>query len=468
MNVTRVAALLAVLVSACKARKAEDLAEASSILVVSALRGTTEPCGCTSHPLGGLDRLAAKVGMHRAAGAGALLMVGDTYFEHATSADHARAQDEARASVISDVIERLGPAALVLGPADIARGRRQEQVPRTIELGGLTVALFQRAELDSKSCGALRAEIARAQADARVLLLGNETPSARVCESGADIVLVPGGEEARVPTVAAGALWIDAADRGRYLGQVVFHMGPPGPWTFYDEGKSARVTHDAKRERLRREIEALDDGPAKEARRAKLAVLEAASSTSEKPSGRYVTWKLEAIDRDVEPAGWATDALQGFNQSLCDITRAATRERTCERASSVADHFIGTGVCQGCHVEEMEVYRKSAHAHAWATLERASKSCDLTCVGCHSVGWERPGGYCRLDDVERFANVGCESCHGPGRGHAMNPTDRTGWSASFVRDPAVTTCVTCHNPQHSDTFDFATYRPRILGPGHGG
>ncbi len=466
-TLTRVAALLVVLVSACKTRR-EDPAEAASLLVISALRGTTEPCGCTSHPLGGLDRMATRVGAHRSAGARALLMVGDTFFEQGKSPDHARAQDEARASVIDAVVERLGPIAMVLGPADLARGREQGSVPKSIELGGLKVALFQRPDLDARSCGPLRSEIARTEADARVLLLGNDSQVARVCESGADIVLVPGGEEPRVPSVAAGALWIDAADKGRYLGQIVFHMGPPGPWTFYDEGKSARVTHDAKRERLRRELDALEEGPAKEARRAKLQALEAETTSSEKPLGRYVTWKLEAIDRDIEPAEWATDALQSFNQSLCDITKAATRERTCERADGISDHYVGTSVCHGCHVEEMEVYRKTSHAHAWTTLEKASKSCDLNCVGCHTVGWEKPGGVCRLDDLERFTNVGCESCHGPGRGHAMNPTDREGWSKSFVRNPGVDTCVTCHNPQHSDKFDFATYRPKILGPGHGG
>lgn len=465
-TLTRAAIVALVVVAACKRRGGD--AEASSLLVVSSLRGTTEPCGCTSNPLGGLDRLAARVEAHREAGARNLLMVGDTYFEQPTSPEHSRSQDEARAEVIASVLERLEPTALLLGPADLARGQKQPDVPTMLTLGsGLRVAVFQRPQLGARNCAELRGATARAEADVRVLLLASDGAEGRVCDSGVDIVLVPGGEEPRSPAVAAGALWIDAADKGRYLGQLTFHSGPPGPWTFYDEGKSARVTNDAKRERLRREIEALDDGPAKVARRAKLAELDAAQTTSEKPVGRYVTWKLEAIDREVQPVAWATQELQGFNRSLCDITTASTRERVCERAA-IADQYVGTGVCQGCHAEEVAVYAKTAHAHAWATLENASKSCDLTCIGCHSVGYEKAGGYCRLDAVEQFKNVGCESCHGPGRGHAMNPADRSGWSTLFVRDPTAATCMTCHNPQHSDRFDFTTYRPRILGPGHGG
>jgi hypothetical protein len=138
----------------------------------------------------------------------------------------------------------------------------------------------------------------------------------------------------------------------------------------------------------------------------------------------------------------------------------------CEDAPA-ADHYAGTAVCKGCHAAAFEVYDKTKHAHAWTTLEVAGKTCDLGCIGCHSVGYEKPGGYCRVDDVTPFVNVGCESCHGPGRGHAMSPADRAGWSTAFTRDPGPTRCTMCHNPQHSDRFDFSAYRPRILGPGHG-
>jgi predicted CXXCH cytochrome family protein len=58
--------------------------------------------------------------------------------------------------------------------------------------------------------------------------------------------------------------------------------------------------------------------------------------------------------------------------------------------------------------------------------------------------------------------VGCESCHGPGSLHAEDPTPK-----NIVRSPGRELCVTCHNPENSPHFDFATYLPRVLGPGHG-
>ena len=88
-------------------------------------------------------------------------------------------------------------------------------------------------------------------------------------------------------------------------------------------------------------------------------------------------------------------------------------------------------------------------------------------IGCHVVGFEQPGGFCRLADAPTWANVGCESCHGPGAGHIASPGDRAAWSKRFVANTPEAVCVGCHNQEHSDQFNFATYRPRILGPGHG-
>ncbi len=463
-KLTRVVLLLVMGLAACKRREG---AEARSLLVITALRGTTEPCGCTSHPLGGLDRLAARVEAHREAGARGLLVVGDTYYLDAASQEHARSEDEARASVIDGILEKLGPLATATGPADAAQGVHEASSTSIVDLGtDLHAAIYARPHLDADSCKALRAETARADADVRVLLLGEDTPAARACDNGIDVVLVPGAEDPHEPRVVGSSLWIDAGDKGRYLGQLTFYPGPPGPWVFFDEGRGARVVANAKRERLKAEIEALKDGPAKEARRAKLKTVEAEVAEPEKPNGRYVTWQRETIDHAVEPATWATEKLAHYNASLCDITTASTHDRVCAKAAE-ADQYIGSAACEACHPAAFEVYRGSQHAHAWATLETAGKQCDLGCIGCHSVGYEKPGGYCRLDDVTDFRNVGCENCHGPGRGHAMNPVARETWSKAFHRRVGSETCVTCHNHEHSDQFEFATYLPRILGPGHG-
>ncbi|MEZ4273120.1 MAG: cytochrome c family protein, partial [Myxococcota bacterium] len=123
--------------------------------------------------------------------------------------------------------------------------------------------------------------------------------------------------------------------------------------------------------------------------------------------------------------------------------------------------------CATCHPDAMVAYEKTKHAQAWETLVSKGKQCDVGCIGCHTVGYQQPGGFCRVEDAPFHGDVGCESCHGPGAGHASAPFDKSARAASFTRARHAAVCVGCHNPQHSDLFNFDTYLPKILLPGHG-
>jgi hypothetical protein len=103
------------------------------------------------------------------------------------------------------------------------------------------------------------------------------------------------------------------------------------------------------------------------------------------------------------------------------------------------------------------------HARAYATLEAVQKQYRLDCVACHVIGFQQAGGVCRVDQVAGRQNVGCENCHGPGSIHVVDRTRKT-----VLRPrPGPSLCVGCHTPENSIHFDFATYLPRVLGPGHG-
>jgi hypothetical protein len=124
--------------------------------------------------------------------------------------------------------------------------------------------------------------------------------------------------------------------------------------------------------------------------------------------------------------------------------------------------YVGSAACLDCHPDPATVWEASKHHHAWETLEAVGKQHHLNCTGCHVTGWQKPGGVCRLDKVAGREDVGCESCHGPGSKHVDAPGPTT-----IVGKPGEAVCVTCHNRENSPHFDFATYLPRILGPGHG-
>lgn len=175
---TSVAVLL---LAACARNAPESAAEPRELLVVTGLRGTTEPCGCTSHPLGGLERLAGRVDSLQPA---VLALVGETYFTPAAPQE----QENAKAQLITEVVGHLKPDFVVTGPEDAAHQRTESTPSRTMTIGGTKVAVATQAKLD---CAMQYAE-----ADVRVLLLGEESHG---CEPEVDVVIVAGGEDPRGP-----------------------------------------------------------------------------------------------------------------------------------------------------------------------------------------------------------------------------------------------------------------------------
>lgn len=118
---------------------------------------------------------------------------------------------------------------------------------------------------------------------------------------------------------------------------------------------------------------------------------------------------------------------------------------------STTDRFAGTATCASCHASAGKVWKSSHHAQALKSLEREGHDRDPECVSCHVVGLESTNGFRSLAQTPDLANVGCESCHGPGRAHSDRP--------KLERLPEVgeKTCLPCHNSKNSPAFSFLTY-----------
>jgi hypothetical protein len=136
--------------------------------------------------------------------------------------------------------------------------------------------------------------------------------------------------------------------------------------------------------------------------------------------------------------------------------------RDCPAPAKGKAAYVGNERCRECHAEAFNVWDKTKHAHAYASLETQGKQYHLDCVGCHVTGYGKPGGVCRIDKVAGRTNVGCESCHGPGSIHVEEPD-----TANISLGNSAATCTGCHDPENSPHFDFQTYLPQIIGPGHG-
>jgi hypothetical protein len=127
-------------------------------------------------------------------------------------------------------------------------------------------------------------------------------------------------------------------------------------------------------------------------------------------------------------------------------------------------HFSGDASCVRCHKAAARFCKRTAHAHAWKTLQAVGKTGHGDCVSCHVTGYGEVGGS-SLGFSKGLENVQCEACHGPGsihvekRGLEKPLALRTGTPESV--------CARCHNEKHSDTFQYQAYLRDIIGPGHG-
>lgn len=127
--------------------------------------------------------------------------------------------------------------------------------------------------------------------------------------------------------------------------------------------------------------------------------------------------------------------------------------------------YASNDACVLCHAPAFEQWKTTDHAHALATLIRKKRNHDAACLGCHSVGFLQPGGTRSLETATTFfANVGCESCHGPGVGHVRSVDKKKG----TARKVPETVCLGCHTADQTlGPFEYAKAVKEILGPGHG-
>ena len=177
--------------------------------------------------------------------------------------------------------------------------------------------------------------------------------------------------------------------------------------------------------------------------------------TVENQVNRYV-----ALDSQIPDDLSALEAVTAAHNEFTSEQNKAVHTQPASGGTSALENaafspFVGGATCAGCHAAEDEIWSKTRHAHAMATLEHKNQQFDNECVRCHVVGFER-GGFQTLITTPQFANVQCESCHGPGREHASNPG---GKPYGQVQTPAG--CTQCHAPPNDPDFDFAVYWPKI-------
>ena len=124
--------------------------------------------------------------------------------------------------------------------------------------------------------------------------------------------------------------------------------------------------------------------------------------------------------------------------------------------------YIGSKNCAPCHEDQYKSFMKhSKKAHSWnsvAIMKPKLKEHELKkCYECHTTGYNK-GGFKSIESTPDLADVGCETCQGPGSEHAENQDPQ-----SINRKPAVETCTACHSSERIQDFKF---KPLIFSGAH--
>ena len=508
-------------------READLPAPDLRLVVLTDLDGYLEPCGCTSRPLGGIDRLSARVSALREDGVPTLVVsAGDLFFHgapHGGDLERAREQERLRAETLVEILRRIGLDAAAPGPLDFSfgadaftplaraasfpllaagaqvttpEGEPPVLAPTTIRrIGDRTIGLLGLSELEVD--GALPAgvelqsplrdagreavrSLRAGGADLVVALVSGDRRVARQVATGIDgidFVIHGGLDEAEVspPSTSGGGVVVSAGRQGQGLVVLELRSRPHGDgwadasvWT-----REALRTHvESQITSLRARIgewEADRSAAAADIQRQRDRVTRLEREVRELSApptvtGNAFTARYEELAPEAPRDPAITALMTGLDERVNEHNRDAFREWAPEPPAEGQPHYVGSQACAACHGAAVQWWRSTPHGHAYATLEERHKNFNLSCVGCHVTGYLRRGGS-TVTHLENLEDVGCENCHGPASEHVRDPENAT---VDVHRDADQNVCLGCHTPEHSDHFHYPAYRAMLIAPGHGG
>ena len=516
-------ALAFTLGAACSApstnNKQRDLAPPGfTIVATTELRGQTEPCGCSTNPLGDLARTAQTVMDLRKSGRPVLVVDGGSLLYTSTAVPpHVQAQETLKADLLTRAYtHQLEAAAIGFGPYDLGMGvpgvimPRQAanlspesgiplEAPKLIDAGRVRAGIF--GVVSPASVESLGVQAGDPVAAAREAVVSLRRQGARIVvglahmtrKEAADLArAVPGidfliiGQNApepdqvvHEPLRVGDTFLVQPANRGQVVTRLdVTVRDEQGPLTDAigpDRAAGAVRDLEAQIDSLAADLARWKADPTAEAafvqaKERELTTLQAQRDELQKrplqapDTGSWFVMAQVSINKKLPCNQDIQRAKSAFNEAAGAANLAAAAGQEPPPVPAGKAGYVGAEECSYCHGEATEFWHKTRHYQAWETLEVAGKQFDYECIGCHVTGWEEPGGA-TLASNEHLRDVQCETCHGPGSLHVA--ADGEDQPRTIVRRPAEALCKGCHNPEHSDTFEFSAYLRDVTGPGHG-
>jgi hypothetical protein len=494
----------------------DDLA----LVFTTQLQGYVEPCGCTADPLGGVARFASAMTDLRNAYGERMLVVdaGNMLFEHLDDNRPADAcQAGARTELLLRSLANAGLAVTHPGALDDVRGaafREQalagagiralhnEQLSLQRGKHQIDIAAYQHTSLIDLQQRLPTWRMPGAHAPLRVLLFaGNQAQAVQVAAGlYADVIIVRDTREEPAPAhtdKTTGAIVVSGGKQGQHAQWLELRRRAADVLVLDDRQQKRDDRNKLLTTRIttlqQQLLDVRDDNERRAFLQQRLAAAEQERITLAEPlmpmTGPRALLRQVPLQRGLAEDSAAAAALLQYRNSVPTLVAQCEADIVCEPPAPEQATFVGAATCGACHADALAFWqnqvvvlpttdlqgrkgtRAVGHVKAWETLVHDGKDKDRSCVGCHSVGFNQPGGACKTSQiVERgLAGVQCESCHGPGSAHvaASNDDERR---AAIVGRPTEAQCRTCHVPPHIPTvesFVWSERRALVIGPGHG-
>jgi hypothetical protein len=478
------------------------------------LKGTTEPCGCTSDPLGDLARTSQIIADAKAQGPVIVFDGGSTLYTEVKLSDKILAQEQLKSNLIVKTYQDyINVAAMGLGPYDLAEGAAKVRparhavnlaadtgialaAPKVIEAGGMKVGVFGVVSpLAMKSVGIAASEpgplaknaVAHLKSKGAEVIVAlahmtkDEARDLAKVSPGMDFVLIsqnlPEPDKVSTEPMQVGNTWLfRPANRGQVLSRLRLTRRGDGP--FADAVGEVRASIEI--ESLGASITALETDLKKwesdtsadpafvASKKKELQELGARrkdlqeSGIQAPAEGSYFTLAQIKINKKLACNAEVVAAKQDYDKKAGDANVAAAVAEAPPAKKGQAT-YVGMEECEMCHKEAVEFWKGTKHALAWKTLELSNKQFNFDCIGCHATGFDKPGGS-SMGLNDNLRDVQCEQCHGPGSLHV--DAEGAAQLTTIERRPDEDVCLQCHSPEHSDTFDLQPYLRDITGPGH--
>ncbi len=499
MPMRRVAALALLLGGCAGAPSAAPRPRTVTIVAVSEVRGTPEPCGCQSDPLGDVARVATLARGGLLVDAGGLRYGEDPIPKEAEAQAELKAQFLEKAWRDAGALVGLGEEDLRFGAARLAGAERLVAnasgypfltAHAVRDLDGVKIGVFglvdpQRADrypglaVGDPVAAAKREVAALRGAGAKVVVALAHLPRSAARRLAAEVPglsLVVAGDDTDdggEPEQVGDAIVVQPAKEAQRAARVELHLDGDRVSTKLIENAAQREARRAKLEKKIADVEAdiarlTSDGAAdpaylatKRRQRADLgAEREKLLAPAAPPAGAYATAELVPVRRKLARDPRLDAAMKQLDAAVGEANRKAGEAVPPPPAARGEPHYVGMDDCELCHDKAVAFWKKTVHAGAWDELVHVNKQWSFDCIKCHVTGYGQPGGT-SMAHVDKLTAVQCEVCHGPGSAHSDAP------KKVKLALPTESDCKQCHTPEHSDTFQFQPYLRDVVGEGHG-